>query len=1036
MMADKKTVILIFCFFIIFQKILTQDIVPRDRRIDWQPGVPGGIPDYPVGVNVMNYGATGSGIANDTRAFLEAITACPDSHAVFIPAGHYLITDRLNIGKPIVLRGAGPDQTFLKFEKLPDAGEYQRTNIWIGVSTVGFSANILAGCNKGSNRLMVNDVSDFTIGDLVEIRQDNDPAVMARPIVPPEENDSWAEDHWGWRAVGQFLLITAMDEMNNSLTFHKPLYYTYNLKMNPKITKCINPTRYAGVEDLHLELVVDCNAYYGNIQMDHAVYCWVKNVRSYKCSRSHIGIWGGLGNVIRDSYFEYGHGYAGGQAYGVNLVDRATDNLIENNIFDYLQGKMMTAIGVCGNVYGYNYGRRSMDDRGDWAEMHADMSAHGHHAYMNLFEGNSTNKASVDRYWGSNANYIFLRNIMLCPDGYENQYTCTPALIEKNNPYMSFIGNILHHENSMVNHIVWRTTDEPDDFSDPNLTLATLIRHGNYDYLSENSFWDPDISDRLIPSSYYLKEKPEFFTNAPWGDLPWPVTGPDLLHEGIIPAQQRFCDLNGITPPQAPGNLTATADHNRVNLSWVDQSNNEAGFRIEQSRDGQPFQRAAVTMADSTTYTFSGLESYTTYYFRVCSYIDEAGNSVYSNIASATTGEACPLELIAWYKFDGNAADSSGNNYHGEADGPVLTEGRSGQAYLFDGVDDIITVPSWDAPLDSNNQAFTLTAWIYPRRVSVKNWIISDDSPWGNFNFGLDKDRLLIKWLKENNTRYFLKSVEYPVIKANTFSHVAISYDPINRIVRLYLNGQQIAIDRCSKPGNPWLFNRLYIGRGADQGEMESFNGIIDDLRIYKSYLSGNDIAKIYYGGMIPPEAPINLTAEALSSTEVYLSWQYYSTVEDGFRILRSRDSTNFTPIAQVHIMPTNFYDSGLLRSIKYYYMVKAFHALYESEPAIVSVKTLEKPIRLYLSFNYPNPFKSSTNWKYELMEDGRTVITIYDIRGRKVRTLLDGWQQADWYYISWDGKDNHAERVSSGIYIICLKCKSSRIYRKVLLVN
>jgi hypothetical protein len=834
--------------FFVFLKVFSQGVVSPDRRIDWQPGIPGGIPNYLVGVNVKDYGAVGDGITDDTEAFKNAISACAESSAVFVPAGTYLITDRIDIRKSIVLRGEGPDRTFLKFEKLStDPDEYQRTNIWIGTSTSGFTANVLGNCNKGSNEITVNDVSGFSVGDMVEIRQDNDPSVMARPIVDPSENNSWAEGAWGWRAVGQFLIITAINETDNTLTFHKPLYYSYNLAMNPQVTRCVNPTKYAGVEDLHFELVVDCNGYYGNIHFDHAVYCWVKNVRSYKCSRSHIGIWGGLGNEIRDSYFEYGHQYVGGMGYGVNLVDRATDNLIENSIFDYLQGKLMTAVGDCGNVYAYNYCRVSMDENGPGTEMHADMSAHGHHAYLNLFEGNSTNKAAVDRYWGSNSSYIFLRNIMVCPDEYSNSYTSRPVFIEKNNPYMSFVGNILHHDNSIVNRTVWFILKEPDDWSDTNLTVNTLIRHGNFDYVSENVFWEPDIANHNIPNSYYLGAKPDFFTNAPWGDTPWPIIGPDISYSGIIPAQQRFCDLNGITPPPAPTNLSAEASDDRVRLTWNDNSDDELGFRIEQSTDGTNFYRVESVMKDSTAYTIINLSPYTDHRFRVCAFSDVSGQSAYSNVVTATTQGEVPDEMIAFYKFEGDAADSSGNEYHGTVEGAALTIVKVGMAYLFDGDDDVITVPTWNGnSLHGDDQAFTLCAWVNPFTVSVDNWVISDDSQWANFNFGLVNDRLSIQWVTSGNTRYSLASVEFPAVQVNVFSHIAATYDPTNRVVRMYLNGEQVVVDRVKGVTGPWLFNQLLIGRGSDDGQMKSFNGIIDDVRIYKTCFSGIDIHELY----------------------------------------------------------------------------------------------------------------------------------------------------------------------------------------------
>lgn len=868
-------------FLILFSlRTLTQDIVPSERRIDWDPGIPGGIPDYPAGVSVMDYGALADGVTDDTQAFLDAITACPQQHAITIPSGTYLITDRLNLRKSITLRGAGPDQTFLKFEKQPEAPDYQRTNIWIGQRIAGFSASITGGAVRGSYQITVSDVSGFAVDDLVEIRQDNDESVMARPIVPVSQNDSWAEGHWGWRAVGQFLLITDIDAGTNTLTFQHPLYFTYNPAMNPAVTQWNGPARYAGVEDLHMELVADANGYYGNIHFDGSVYCWARNVRSYKCSRSHIGLWGGLGNEIRDSYFEFSHGYAGGEGYGVNMIDRTTNNLVENNIFDFLQGKMLTAVGACGNVYAYNYCRISMDDLGPYEDMHADMGAHGHHSYMNLFEGNSTNRAHVDRYWGSNANFVFLRNKMLCPDGYVR--SSDPVHIEKNNIEMSFVGNILHHENSMEDRRVWYFPDEPDDFSDPELTMNTLISHGNYDFMSENVQWDPDIDNQDIPDSYYLDGKPGFFTNAPWGDTSWPLIGPDLLHAGLIPAQQRFCDLNGITPPDPPTGLSATAEDNRITLAWTDNSTDEQGFRIEQSLDGIHFFRQGVTLPDSNRIVFSGLRPFTTYYFRVCSYIDEPGNSAWSDIASASTFSELPLAGICRYPFSGNANNALSGDYHGIVHGPVLCAGKTGQAYAFDGLDDYIHIPKWDpdawrpghSPLYGDEQAFTIAAWICPDIVSGHdNFIISDDSRWGDFTFGLTGNRLNLRYINGTGQRYGLSSVETATVKPGVFTHVAASYDPEHNIVRLFINGEQAAIDRMTRPLGTSGFDSLYIGLGGDpSGTITYFDGIIDEVHIYGSVLSDRQIQML-------------AETQALLSVRVLLEGPYTAgTMQTGLR--------------------------------------------------------------------------------------------------------------------------------------------------------
>jgi len=407
---------------------------------------------------------------------------------------------------------------------------------------------------------------------------------------------------------------------------------------------------------------------------------------------------------------------------------------------------------------------------------------------------------------------------------------------------MSYIGNILHHYNSINNRTVWFILEEPDDWSDTNLTMNTLIRHGNFDYISENTFWEPDITNHNIPNSYYLTEKPDFFT-----DTPWPVIGPDLPYSGIIPAQQRFCDLNGITSPESPSNLSAEITDNTVHLIWNDNSDDELNFRIEQSTDGTNFYRIESVLEDSIAYTIINLSPYSDYYFRVCAFSDISGQSTYSNVVMATTQDEIPDELVALYKFEGDASDSSGNGYHGVAQGATLTEVKLGTAYFFDGEDDVITVPTWsDSSLHGNDQAFTLAAWVNPFTVSVDNWVINDDSEWANFNFGLVADRLSIKWVTSDNTRYSLASVEYPEVQANVFSHIAATYDPTNRVVRMYLNGEQVVVDRVKGATGPWLFNQLLIGRGSDDGEMKSFHGIIDDVRIYKSCLSGDDINNLY----------------------------------------------------------------------------------------------------------------------------------------------------------------------------------------------
>ncbi len=91
------------------------------------------------------------------------------------------------------------------------------------------------------------------------------------------------------------------------------------------------------------------------------------------------------------------------------------------------------------------------------------------------------------------------------------------------------------------------------------------------------------------------------------------------------------------TKPNAPSNLFANAiSKTEINLYWTDNSDNEAGFKIERKTAGGTYTAIATLSSDTTNYKDAGLTPGTTYYYRVKAF-NGKGDSRYSNEAHATT---------------------------------------------------------------------------------------------------------------------------------------------------------------------------------------------------------------------------------------------------------------------------------------------------------------------------------------------------------------------------------------------------------------
>ncbi len=94
------------------------------------------------------------------------------------------------------------------------------------------------------------------------------------------------------------------------------------------------------------------------------------------------------------------------------------------------------------------------------------------------------------------------------------------------------------------------------------------------------------------------------------------------------------------------------------------------------------------------------------------------------------------------------------------------------------------------------------------------------------------------------------------------------------------------------------------------------------------------------------------------------------------------------------------------------------------------------KPTSFSLSQNYPNPFNPETDISYALPTDCQVKLTIYNVAGQNVRTLVDEQQTAGFKTIHWNGKDNEGKEVASGVYFYKIQAGVFTEARKMILMK
>ena len=184
-----------------------------------------------------------------------------------------------------------------------------------------------------------------------------------------------------------------------------------------------------------------------------------------------------------------------------------------------------------------------------------------------------------------------------------------------------------------------------------------------------------------------------------------------------------------------------------------------------------------------------------------------------------------------------------------------------------------------------------------------------------------------------------------------------------------------------------------------------------------------------------------------IGDTSVTLTWNPFT--DDNltlmfYKVDRSTDSL-FTTDLVANIAHENFFiDNDLEWDTEYYYRVAAFFGFWSGYSDVISVilnwmnisDSDGIPTSYKIHQNYPNPFNPVTTLRYDLPEDAVVNITIYDMMGRQVRTLVSSQQTVGYKSVLWNATNDAGSPVSAGLYFYMIQAGDFRQTNKMILMK
>ena len=187
-------------------------------------------------------------------------------------------------------------------------------------------------------------------------------------------------------------------------------------------------------------------------------------------------------------------------------------------------------------------------------------------------------------------------------------------------------------------------------------------------------------------------------------------------------------------------------------------------------------------------------------------------------------------------------------------------------------------------------------------------------------------------------------------------------------------------------------------------------------------------------------EAPQNLVA-AVSTNDVTLEWEMLTDTTrslTGFKVYRN----DFVIEEITNAATMTYVDEFLNAGIYTYFVTAVYDNIHESAPsneAIIETTETNNIIiqaATTLLGNYPNPFNPFTEISFTLKDAQEVTLEIFNIRGQKVKTLVNTSMDAGLHQVVWQGLDDTGNHISSGIYFYKMRAGKYTDIRKMIMMK